>query len=362
MAHLEPQIVICYGEDAIQMVEESLTAFDAARLVRPGQKIVIKPNLVNSTHPDQGATTHPAVVEGVIRYFRAQGFGDIKIIESSWVGGNTEEAFRVCGYDKLCARYDVPFVNALKDDFETRKYQGIAMDVAKSALGEAVFLVDVPVLKAHCQTDVTCCLKNLKGLIPAKDKRNFHALGLHKPIAALGKLVPVGLNVVDAICGDLTFEEGGNPVKTNMVLVSADPLLADSYAAELIGYHPAEIPYLALAKEYGVGEFFSEHTAVCYLGADKKPKGIATASSAARNLGTLVDEREACSACYSALIRALHQADRKTRSRYQQNKIAIGQGFRGKKGAGLGCGNCTAGFSSYIKGCPPKAVDILKRL
>jgi Ni,Fe-hydrogenase III small subunit len=43
-------------------------------------------------------------------------------------------------------------------------------------------------------------------------------------------------------------------------------------------------------------------------------------------------------------------------------KISIGQGFRGCEGEGLGIGNCAKGFSHYIPGCPPKAVDIAKGL
>ncbi|HPK72359.1 MAG TPA: DUF362 domain-containing protein, partial [Vicinamibacterales bacterium] len=50
---------------------------------------------------------------------------------------------------------------------------------------DAGFLINMPVLKGHCQTRLTCALKNLKGCIPDTEKRRFHALGLHKPIAAL---------------------------------------------------------------------------------------------------------------------------------------------------------------------------------
>lgn len=47
------------------------------------------------------------------------------------------------------------------------------------------FLINVPVLKGHCQTKITCALKNMKGLIPNTEKRHFHAMGLHEPIAHL---------------------------------------------------------------------------------------------------------------------------------------------------------------------------------
>lgn len=54
------------------------------------------------------------------------------------------------------------------------------------------FLINVPVLKGHCQTKITCALKNMKGLIPNTEKRHFHAMGLHEPIAHLNAGAPSG--------------------------------------------------------------------------------------------------------------------------------------------------------------------------
>lgn len=81
-----------------------------------------------------------------------------------------------------------------------------------SSVRKLDFLINVPVLKGHCQTKITCALKNMKGLIPNKEKRHFHKLGLHKPIAHLNVGIHQDFIVVDNICGDLDFEDGGNPV------------------------------------------------------------------------------------------------------------------------------------------------------
>ena len=79
------------------------------------------------------------------------------------------------------------------------------------------FLINVPVLKGHCQTKITCALKNMKGLIPNTEKRHFHAMGLHEPIAHLNAGLHQDFVVVDNICGDLDFEDGGNPVVMNRI-------------------------------------------------------------------------------------------------------------------------------------------------
>ena len=61
-----------------------------------------------------GATTDPAVVEGIITYLKDHGCHRITILQSSWVGDSTERAFTVCGYCELAERYDVELID-LKD-------------------------------------------------------------------------------------------------------------------------------------------------------------------------------------------------------------------------------------------------------
>ncbi len=116
------------------------------------------------------------------------------------------------------------------------------------------YLINMPVLKGgHCQTKITCALKNMKGCIPDSEKRRFHTLGLHRPIAALNWAVRSDLVIVDGLIGDLDFEEGGNPVQMDRVLVGSDPVLVDSYVAALLGYEPEDIPYITFAAGLGLG-------------------------------------------------------------------------------------------------------------
>ena len=118
---------------------------------------------------------------------------------------------------------------------------------------EIDFLINVPVLKGHCQTKITCALKNMKGLIPNKEKRRFHSLGLHKPIAHLNMGIRQDFIVVDNICGDLDFEDGGNPVVMNRVMGACDPVLVDAYVCQMMHYAVEDVPYVKLAGELGVG-------------------------------------------------------------------------------------------------------------
>jgi len=221
------------------------------------------------------------------------------------------------------------------------------------------FLINIPVLKAHCQTRLTCCLKNQKGCIPDGEKRRYHTLGIHKPVAVLNALIKTGYCVVDGICGDLTFEEGGNPVTSNRIIAGRDPVMVDSFCAELIGYHPDDIEYLTFARKIGVGEYYSKDTKIVELNAENKSVIDTRNMYAADRYRGMIDEDAACSACYSSLVYALHRVGGRTRV---DGKIHIGQGFKGKTGKGFGVGNCANGFEKCVAGCPPKASEIVDAL
>jgi hypothetical protein len=152
----------------------------------------------------------------------------------------------------------------------------------------------------------------------------------------------------------LTFEEGGNPVESNRIIVGWNPLLVDSYCAGLIGYRTDEVEYLIHGRELGLGGFYSADTKVVELNPENKP---IRASRIADRYSKYIVEDSACSACYSALVYALHRS----RGRVS-GKIHIGQGFNGKQGEGLGVGSCCCGFLQSVPGCSPKAVDILEML
>ena len=325
--------------------------------IKPSMRVVIKPNLVVSRSADGGATTHPEIVEGIIRFLKDHGAGNITIAEGAWVGDSTERAFEKCGYTLLAKKYGVKLIDTKKDRVVKKTLHGLEIGLCES-LVKADCFINVPVLKGHCQTRMTCCLKNLKGCIPDSEKRRFHTIGLHKPIAVLASLLKPDLHVIDGICGDLSFEEGGTPVPSNRILLGFDPVLLDSYGAQLMGYRPDEIEHLRLAKEYGVGQYVTGQTEITELGIEDRPKTDLKHHPHARQFEQLIDEDGACSACYAALVFALN----KVKPLKSLEKIKIGQGFRGKTCSGIGVGNCTQGCGINVKGCPPQAVEIVELL
>ena len=239
-----------FGTNAHAMTRALMESAGAACKIPSGASVALKPNLVVAASPETGATTHAGVLSGAIEYLRDHGFRDISIIEGSWVGDDTGRAFRAAGYEAVGKKYGVPLFD-LKRDKTCRVDTPLRpMDICCRAL-DADYLINLPVLKGHCQTAMTCALKNCKGCLPDREKRRFHAEGLMRPIAALAAALRPELTIVDSLCGDLDFEEGGNPVPTGRMLLGEDPVQLDAYGCRLMGLALEQAPYIQMAEAWG---------------------------------------------------------------------------------------------------------------
>lgn len=401
-----------YGTDYKEMTKTLLAAADlAGRIGDRSLRIGIKPNLVVPSPADYGATTHPEVAAGIVEYLQELGFENLVIAEGSWVGDRTAEAFEYCGYNSLSRKYGVPLVDTQKEKSHEIDCAGMNLFVT-DVVDRIDFLINVPVMKGHCQTKMTCALKNLKGLIPNKEKSRFHRMGLHKPIAHLQAGIRQDFIVVDHICGDLDFEEGGNPVVRNCVMAASDPVLVDSYACHLLQYSPDDVPYVRMAEQLGIGSADLSKLEIIRLDRNAGQKnrsgfsdrvcqenirgGSIMEAGDFPDTGTClktgihlkkgggyccgIDEEEelprrdrvlevsyaveavdSCSACYGNLVHALTRLREEGLLDRLDTRIGIGQGMQGKTGR-LGVGRCTKDFNVCIMGCPPEADRVYEEL
>lgn len=352
------EIVKIYGTDYKEMTKKLLSVcnlagmMDARGLSRDAP-IGIKPNLVTCSPAEYGATTHPEIIAGIIEYLKENGHLNMVIIEGSWVGDKTQEAFLYCGYENLSRKYGVDLFDTQKDSSFKADCAGMELSIC-NRVKDIDFLINVPVLKGHCQTKMTCALKNMKGLIPNSEKRHFHQMGLHKPIAHLNTYIHQDFIVVDHICGDPYFEEGGSPLVKNCIFAATDPVLTDTHACSELGISKEEVPYVVMSERLHVGRavepeisIIGESRAYEENGPVKKILDVSYA----------VDDSDTCSACYAELTGALIRLQEEGLLSELDVKIGIGQGMRGRKGV-LGVGNCTKDFLENIPGCPPGEEDI----
>lgn len=355
------QLFIAKDKEPVKMTLDLLKRMNPLNGRSKDINIGIKPNLVCASPASEGATTHPEIVEGIIIYLLDNGYKNIKIVESSWIGDSTKRAFKVCGYESISKKYNVPLIDLKDDDYVTKSYNGVDIHVCKTVF-DLDYLINVPLIKGHCQTKITCALKNLKGVIPDKEKRRFHTIGLHKPIAYLNAIVKQDLIIADGICPDPYFEEGGRPEKLNRIVAGYDPVLMDCYAANVLGYKPDDIKYIGLARDEGVGNYINDDTDFIYIyDEDSADNAEVKIVQKEKKYLRLIDEADACSACYSNLVSAMDKLNEMGLTDNIADQICIGQAYKGYKGY-LGVGNCTSCFEKHLPGCPPRTDAIIKFL
>ncbi|WP_408955652.1 DUF362 domain-containing protein [Natroniella sp. ANB-PHB2] len=249
-------------KSVLKKVREALTKLQVEQLVVRGDKVLLKPNLLSPHQPEAGITTHPVVVEAVIRYFQQLG-AEVKVGESS--GGMmvnqslTEQAFEKTGVLAVCQKLDVEVVNF--DRVSTRvlssdKYEFPLPEV----LLEADLVVSLPKLKTHSLTLFTGAVKNLYGCIPGMKKVEYHRSCPHpvdfsELVVDIFELVKPDLAIMDGIVG----LEGNGPGSTGdacqmgVILASQDLVALDTVAASYLGYTQNQVPITRIAAERGLG-------------------------------------------------------------------------------------------------------------
>jgi len=352
------KILCWYGNDPFEAGKTLMTASDVWKNWALSDHIGLKPNLVVSKKASSGATTHPEFCAGIISFLQEKGFQKISILEGSWVGDRTQKAFEVCGFTDISQKYSTPLVDLQLDKSVLRKGSHGEYRICRSIL-ELDRLINIPVLKGHCQTGMTCALKNLKGCIPDSEKRRYHRDGLHQPIADLNEILRSDLILVDAMEGDPGFEEGGNPLTRNLFMAALDPVLLDCYACSLLGLQTSDVPYIEKAVRLDVG---ASSLSTDTLQALNKGEGLGVfqKSSLASTLSKHIDENGACSACFASLIQALKQLQKEGFP--LPETMHIGQGFEGDAIDGLGVGDCLSECASFVPGCPPEPDEIIEFL
>ncbi|HPJ02366.1 MAG TPA: DUF362 domain-containing protein [Candidatus Limiplasma sp.] len=350
-----------YGSDLKGMAVAVLEAAQVQNDIPAKDALIgIKPNLVLASDACNGATTHPRIVEGIIEFLRAHGFDNLCMLEGAWVGARTKDAADVCGYTDLAKQTGVPFIDTQPDTATAVSCGGMELKICDSAL-KLDYLINVPVMKGHCQTRLTCALKNMKGLIPNSEKRRYHTLGLHKPIGHLALGLKQNFVLVDAVCGDLDYEEGGSPVQRDQVFGTYDPVLCDAYACTQLGYSLADVPYIGIAEALGAGS--ADLSALEEVVLTQPATTMQTPQRRVNRLLSRVTQRDACSACCANTIYALLRLDEAGKLGQLSVPLCVGQGYVGQAEDGaIGIGRCTAAFAKSVPGCPPAAGDILRFL
>jgi len=256
----EPQaatVVVVHGKDIPKMLEAGIAKLGGwEAFIKPGMKVTIKPNVAWNSTPEQGGNTHPDLVRACVLAAEAKGAAAINIPENTC---HPEKAtFKASGVEAALKGTKARLYRPAKADYQ--KVEIPAGKIVKSAnvprdILACDCLINMPVAKNHSGATLTLSLKNWMGSVSNEDRRGWHRDGLHQCIADFSTFIKPKLVIIDATRIMLTKgpQGPGELAHPDELILSTDPVAADAYAATLFKLAPADVGYIKLADEMGVG-------------------------------------------------------------------------------------------------------------
>ena len=233
------------------------------RFVRPGERIVLKANLLRAAPPESAICTHPAVVEAVAKLVKEA--GGTPVICDSPGGALHKEAVLRSLYEKTGMAAAAAAAGAeLSMDSSTRTVSLPEGKVLRQAeiitpVAEADGVIDLCKMKTHVLMSMTGAVKNLFGVIPGLSKVGYHAT--HPDHATFADVlldltgyVKPRLSLMDGI---LAMEgdgpgSSGTPRQAGLLLASANPLALDTAAGAIMNLPRQDNPVLLAAERRGL--------------------------------------------------------------------------------------------------------------
>lgn len=342
------------------------------KIVTRESRVLVKPNLVRPSASGTGVITDCQVTETVTKLVLEERPARVVIGEGSGYGydvigarADTFEAFKISGTADVAERLGVDLVDLNRDAVVEVEIPGYhVMDkvkIAQTAV-ESDVIISLPVLKVHRRTIVTLSLKNMKGVMPSREKKKTHRLGLERAIIDLNTVVKPAFTVVDGLVGLGGLWSKEDAEHLNLILASQDPVAADAVGAAVMGFDPAKILKLTLASEKGLGTADLQRIEVRGEPIARVTRRFVDPQKAFadRYPGVLLLDENACSACEGELqsplfyIRSAGYVDaldglvilmgtQNDVPKASEKTVVMGQCVKAFKDLGV-----------YVAGCPPR--------
>ena len=226
--------------------------------VKPGERVLIKPNLLKGKAPEAAVTTHPEIVRAVIRLVREAG-GEPMVGDSPGMG-DLRKVSEKAGILDVVNEEGATLVEL--DEVVQVRNQGRfqRFEIARAAY-EADAIINLPKLKTHGMTTLTGAVKNLFGCVPGKRKVQWHFnTGVNHELFAtmlneLCALLKPRLTIMDAVIGMEGNGPGsGEPRQIGVVIAGRDPVAVDVVSSSVLGVSLDRLPLIRAAAAGGYGE------------------------------------------------------------------------------------------------------------
>ena len=251
-----------YGQSLEEKIEKAFDALQVWDKIRPGMRVVLKPNLVMSSKPEQAIITHPAFTAAVGKCVQKAG-GRVVIAESPggpYTPAAMKAMFRATGYRDMAEACGF----TLYTDCKSRE---VTLPQAKRCRELSVvepfldrdYLIDLPKLKTHSMVGFSGAVKNLFGTVPGLQKPELHCRfperePFSEMLCDLCHFLGPDLSLMDGIWAmEGNGPTGGQRRDLHVIAGSESPWALDVAAASLVGLEPEKITMLWEGHERGYG-------------------------------------------------------------------------------------------------------------
>jgi uncharacterized protein (DUF362 family) len=251
-------MAVAHGDSPEKITRAAIAALGGmSRFVKPGNDVIIKPNICNASRGfEYASTTNPEVVATLVALCKEAGAKRIRVMDSPFEGTDGQ-AYVVSGIGDAVKRAGGEMEAMARMKFQDTSIPG-GKDITKWPVYQdalkADVLIDVPIAKNHNMARLTLGMKNLMGLI--LDRGQIH-YNMGQRLADLTTVMKPSLTVVDAVRiltqGGPT---GGNLAwvkKMDTIIASHDIVAADAYGATLFGMKGDDLDYVKAGAAAGLG-------------------------------------------------------------------------------------------------------------
>ncbi len=230
--------------------------------VRPGDKVVIKPNMSFDQPPEAGTNTHPDVIQALAAMCREADAASISILDNPL--RDAELCLESSGIRAAGERIPRCKVETMQSSERFREVElPNGTQLKKTEIMKDVFEADVliaaPVAKHHSSAGVSLSMKGMMGLI--LNRGVFHwRYDLHTAIVDLCTRLKPQLTVID-VSRALTTRGPSGPgkvVRMDTVVASRDMVAADAQVVSMVKWYdksiaPRQVKHIREAHERGLG-------------------------------------------------------------------------------------------------------------
>jgi uncharacterized protein (DUF362 family) len=224
--------------------------------VKPGNRVLLKPNLLTGGRPGKECITRPELVYTVAQLVQEAGgkpfLGDSPAFGSAW------GVAKANGYLPLMEELNLPIVEFHGQRYETASTTFNHLRLCKEAM-DADVVINLPKVKSHAQLTITLGVKNLFGCVPGKMKAWWHMEAgkdeqrFGEMLVETARAINPDLTILDGIIGhEGNGPSGGEPRSLNILGASSDVFALDRAMLDILNVDPSLVPIVAASQRLGL--------------------------------------------------------------------------------------------------------------